>query len=126
MKTRRHHNNKGYRQIHRGKTACQLKGICRTVFGNCEVDCGILYPNQEFSWHQTRKRNCQSLDRSFGADWVTCLHADNPTALQVCSHEHCPERVSETEKKFAKVTADEVDAEILATVIEQAKEGENG
>lgn len=31
MKTRRHHNNKGYRQIKRGKTATQLKHMCRRL-----------------------------------------------------------------------------------------------
>jgi len=31
MKFRRHHNNKGYRQIKRGKTATQLLSICRKL-----------------------------------------------------------------------------------------------
>jgi hypothetical protein len=124
MKTKRHHNNKGYRQIQRGKTACQLKGICRTVFGNCETDCGILYPNQEFSRHQTRKRDCSFLDRSFGADWVTCLHDDNPTALQICAHEHCPERENELVERYSNAMKDVIDAEILDTVYREAKESE--
>lgn len=31
MKTRRHHNNKGYRQIKRGKTAAQVKAMCKKL-----------------------------------------------------------------------------------------------
>ena len=31
MKFRRHHNNKGYRQIKRGKTATQLLFMCRKL-----------------------------------------------------------------------------------------------
>ena len=31
MKTRRHHNNKGHRQIKRGKTAEQVKRIARKL-----------------------------------------------------------------------------------------------
>lgn len=31
MKTRRHHNNKGYRQIKRGKTAKQIKRIAEKL-----------------------------------------------------------------------------------------------
>lgn len=31
MKTRRHHNNKGLRQIKRGKTEEQLKRICKKL-----------------------------------------------------------------------------------------------
>jgi hypothetical protein len=31
MKTRRHHNNKGYRQIKRGKTAVGLKAIAKKL-----------------------------------------------------------------------------------------------
>lgn len=31
MKTRKHHNNKGLRQIKRGKTAAQLKRICKRL-----------------------------------------------------------------------------------------------
>lgn len=31
MKTRKHHNNKGLRQIKRGKTANQLKHICKRL-----------------------------------------------------------------------------------------------
>ncbi len=31
MKTRRHHNNKGYRQIKRGKTVEQVKGIAKKL-----------------------------------------------------------------------------------------------
>jgi hypothetical protein len=31
MKTRRHHNNKGARQIKRGKTAAQLKRIAKRL-----------------------------------------------------------------------------------------------
>lgn len=40
--------------------------------------------------HDQYKRKCGHLDRSPCSDWVTCLHKDNPTALQVCSDEHCP------------------------------------
>jgi hypothetical protein len=38
------------------------------------------------------KRNCNKLDMSHGSDWNTCLHVDNPTAIQICSPEHCPRR----------------------------------
>lgn len=31
MKTRRHHNNKGLRQIKRGKTAEQVKAMCKRL-----------------------------------------------------------------------------------------------
>lgn len=31
MKTRRHHNNKGFRQIKRGKTFDQVKAMCRRL-----------------------------------------------------------------------------------------------
>ena len=31
MKTRKHHNNTGYRQIKRGKTAIQLKHMCKRL-----------------------------------------------------------------------------------------------
>jgi hypothetical protein len=31
MKTRRHHNNKGLRQIRRGKTAASLRAICKRL-----------------------------------------------------------------------------------------------
>lgn len=31
MKTRRHHNNKGLRQIKRGKTAGQLRAMCKRL-----------------------------------------------------------------------------------------------
>ena len=33
MKDRRHHNNKGYRQIKRGKTASQVEAMARRIFG---------------------------------------------------------------------------------------------
>jgi hypothetical protein len=43
-------------------------------------------------WNRHRKKRdeCASLERKFGSDWVTCSHPDNPTALSVCSYEHCP------------------------------------
>jgi hypothetical protein len=31
MKTRKHHNNKGYRQIKRGKNKEQVKHICKKL-----------------------------------------------------------------------------------------------
>lgn len=31
MKLRRHHNNKGTRQIKRGRTAAQLKAMCKRL-----------------------------------------------------------------------------------------------
>ena len=40
--------------------------------------------------HLIRKRKCKHLDRRAGSDWVTCLHPNNPVALKICSHEHCP------------------------------------
>lgn len=40
--------------------------------------------------HKKKRRNCEYLDRTFSADWVTCLNDKNPTAIQVCSDEHCP------------------------------------
>jgi hypothetical protein len=73
------------------------------VFGSCKDESGVLHPNQEFSRHQDRKRNCSFLDRSFSSDWVTCLHDDNPTALQVCSFEHCPEREIELRNGHANI-----------------------
>jgi hypothetical protein len=36
MKTRKHHNNKGYRQIKRGKTYFQVKKIARKLKLNYE------------------------------------------------------------------------------------------
>lgn len=44
----------------------------------------------EYAEHQKFKRHCDWLDRKFESDNVTCLHADNPTAIMVCSSEHCP------------------------------------
>ena len=40
--------------------------------------------------HNQKRRKCTHLDWAFHSDWVTCLHPDNPTELQVCSHHHCP------------------------------------
>ena len=40
--------------------------------------------------HLIRKRKCKHLDRSVGADWVTCEHPDHPFAIKACTHEHCP------------------------------------
>lgn len=40
MKTRRHHNNKGYRQIKRGKTFDQVRAMARRLgvpFGSCAL-----------------------------------------------------------------------------------------
>lgn len=42
--------------------------------------------------HQEFKRNCGKLDRSYGSDWNTCRHAGNPTAINICSPEHCPRK----------------------------------
>ena len=44
----------------------------------------------KYQEHSKKRRACFFLDHSFGGDWVTCNHSGNPTALQVCSHEHCP------------------------------------
>jgi hypothetical protein len=46
----------------------------------------------EYALHQKFKRNCKWLDTAFSSDNVTCLHDDNPTALQVCSNEYCPKK----------------------------------
>jgi hypothetical protein len=40
--------------------------------------------------HKEGRRSCEHLDHAFGCDWHTCLHPDNPTAINVCSYEHCP------------------------------------
>jgi hypothetical protein len=45
--------------------------------------------NHMWEGHQRKKRKCSSLERNPNSDWVTCTHVDNPTALGVCSHEHC-------------------------------------
>jgi hypothetical protein len=51
-------------------------------------DIGIFI--DEYDAHQKFKRTCGFLDPSFNSDNVTCLHIDNPTAIKVCSFEHCP------------------------------------
>jgi len=38
----------------------------------------------------TKRRGCIHRDRSYGSDWVTCLHRNNPTAIRVCNYDHCP------------------------------------
>lgn len=48
--------------------------------------------HSKYKDHSKYKQKCKYLDRSFGADWVTCLHKDNPTACKVCSDEHCPQK----------------------------------
>ena len=40
--------------------------------------------------HKRKARKCKFRDNRPGSDWVTCDHTDNPTALKVCSEEHCP------------------------------------
>lgn len=45
-----------------------------------------------FEDHKKYKKKCDHLDRRPCADWVTCLHKDNPTGVKVCSYEHCPEK----------------------------------
>lgn len=37
MKTRRHHNNKGYRQIKRGKTYQQVQAMARRLFQKAQI-----------------------------------------------------------------------------------------
>lgn len=44
----------------------------------------------KYAKHKKKSRSCEYLDRTAGADWVTCLNDKNPTALEVCSDEHCP------------------------------------
>jgi hypothetical protein len=44
----------------------------------------------KYEKHQRKKRKCSFFDTSFFSDSVTCLNPDNPTAIQVCSDEHCP------------------------------------
>jgi len=44
----------------------------------------------KYSKHKQKSRRCEYLDRSVGSDWVTCLNDKNPTAIKVCSDEHCP------------------------------------
>jgi hypothetical protein len=44
--------------------------------------------------------------------------------LQICAHEHCPERENELVERYAEAIKDVVDAEIIAAIIEQAKESE--
>jgi hypothetical protein len=47
---------------------------------------------REYVKHLTFKVNCKQLDRSFGSDWNTCMHKDNPTAIMICSAEFCPRK----------------------------------
>jgi hypothetical protein len=50
-----------------------------------------------FEKHNKKKDKCPSLERKPSSDWVTCTHANNPTAIRVCSYEHCPVVNSDTD-----------------------------
>ena len=72
----------------------EIHDIAQTIV--C-IDCAsdmdtYLEDKRKYSRHKEFKRNCTWLDRSPGSDWVTCRHIENPTALQVCSYEHCPKK----------------------------------
>ena len=53
-------------------------------------DCMKNTEENRYGRHRKVARKCPFLDRRPSSDWVTCTHTDNPTAIQICSDEHCP------------------------------------
>ena len=65
-----------------------------------------------YTKHKKKRRACKFLDHTPKSDWNTCPHLLNPTAIQVCSDEHCPIKPLDKECVAREYTI-EVDLKVI-------------